>query len=104
VPLNELAAYRDDDAWLRVYVEVDMPVANLPLLVREQLPTAVHIERAHRDVAAPDDGGDREHLGPVELFERFYESSLGRSHAPSPETLRLFRHLLDEESHATAEA
>lgn len=105
VVLNELAAHRDDNAWLRVYVEVDMPVANLPQLVRELLPTAVHIERARRDEGtALSDDGERERLGPVELFERFYAGSLGRGHEATPETLALFRRLLDEESHAAAEA
>ena len=106
VALDELAQYRDivDRAWFRVYVDVDLPVANLPQLVREVLPSAVHVERARKaDEPAPAAEG-RESLGPVELFSKFYAGKLGRGHEPTPETLALFRHLLGEEEHATAEA
>jgi len=107
VALNDLARYKDETegAWARVFVEVDMPVANLAQLVRAELPTAVHVERARKSAAS--EAGEvesRAHLGPVEMFTRFYEGSLGRSHEPSAETLALFRTLLNEEEHETAEA
>jgi exonuclease SbcD len=105
VAINELAQYRRDDAYLRVFVDVDMPVANLAQLVRDQLPTAVHVERTRGSVdtpAARDEQGER--LGPQDLFARFYASKLGRGHEPTAATLGLFRQLLDEESHAAAEA
>jgi len=106
VPLNELALWRDkaDSAWLRVFVDVDLPLANLPQMVRDVLPSAVHVERARRaDEAAPT-AAERVGLGPVELFTRFYTGKLGRGHEPTPESLALFRRLLSEEEHATAEA
>ena len=107
VALNDLARYRDecDGAWARVFVEVDMPVANLAQLVKAELPSAVHVERAHHAVTTdPEAVESRAGLGPVELFSRFYETSLGRGHEPSAETLSLFRTLLNEEEHETADA
>jgi hypothetical protein len=80
-------------------------VANLAQLVRGELPNAVHVERAQK--VRTSEAGEvesRAHLGPVEMFTRFYEGSLGRGHAPSAETLSLFRTLLSEEEHETAEA
>ena len=105
VALNDLARFKDEtaEAWARVFVDVDMPVANLAQLVRAELPNAVHVERARRSVAGEPESIERAHLGPVEMFTRFYESDLGRGHEPSPETLALFRTLLNEEEHATAE-
>jgi hypothetical protein len=38
------------------------------------------------------------------MFGKFYESGLGRGKEATPETLALFRRLLDEETNATAEA
>jgi exonuclease SbcD len=107
VPLNDLARYRDEvgDAWARVYVEVDVPIANLAQLVKAELPSAVHVERAHRAVTAEAGAVEsRAGLGPVEMFSRFYQSSLGREREPTPETLALFRTLLNEEEHETSQA
>ena len=107
VLLNDLARYRDEigDAWARVYVEVDVPVANLAQLVKAELPNAVHVERAHRAVTGePEAVESRAGLGPVEMFSRFYQSSLGREREPAPETLALFRTLLNEEEHETSQA
>ncbi len=103
---NDLARFKDEaaDAWARVFVDVDMPVANLAQLVRAELPTAVHVERAHRATSEEPEAVRRADLGPVEMFSRFYESSLGRSGEPSVETLALFRTLLNEEEHAATEA
>jgi exonuclease SbcD len=105
VLLNDLARHRDEigDAWARIYVEVDVPVANLAQLVKAELPNAVHVERAHRAVSTEAETVEsRAGLGPVEMFSRFYQSSLGRERDPSPETLALFRTLLGEEEHADA--
>jgi exonuclease SbcD len=106
VALNDLARFKDEtaDAWARVFVDVDMPVANLAQLVRAELPNAVHVERAHRAAGGEPESVERAHLGPMEMFSRFYEGSLGRGHEPSTETLALFRSLLNEEEHATSEA
>ena len=106
VALNDLARFKDEtaDAWARVFVDVDMPVANLAHLVRAELPNAVHVERARRTAAGEPESVERAHLGPVEMFSRFYEGRLGRGHEPSSETLALFRSLLNEEEHATSEA
>jgi exonuclease SbcD len=106
VALNELARYRDraERAWFRVYVDLELPVANLPQLVREQLPSAVHVERARKVEDAASVAEAREHLGPVELFSKFYASKNGRGAEPSPETLALFQRLLAEEEHAAPEA
>jgi exonuclease SbcD len=105
VTLPELAQFRDanDDSWFRVYVDLDMPVANLPQLVRNELPSAVHVERARGHVEASEDGDATERLGPVEMFQKFYESNLGRGKTPTDDTLALFRRLLTEEEHASAE-
>ncbi len=103
VSLDDLAQHADrvGDAWLRVYLDVDGPVANLPYVVREALPTAVHVERVRPKVegkppAIPPG------LGPGELFAHFYRHSRGSD--PSPSTTELFRHLLDEDSRAAIDA
>jgi len=104
VALNDLAAYAElypaDKTWLRVYVEVDTPVGNLPALVREVLPNAVHIERVGAG-AARDHGESLAGLGPLQVFDAFYRSDLGRGREPSPETRDLFRRLLEEETSAS---
>jgi DNA repair protein SbcD/Mre11 len=104
VALNELAPFRDlnDTSWFRVYVDLDMPVANLPQMVRAELPSAVHVERARGHVVTQEGAEAVERLGPVEMFQKFYESKLGRERTPSLETLALFRRLLTEEEHAEA--
>jgi hypothetical protein len=91
------------DAWARVFVDVETPMANVAELVKEILPTAVHVERVKRG-AADEPGPTLSGLGPSELFAEFYRSPLGRGHDPAKETLELFRQLLEEESRATAEA
>ncbi len=105
VPLNELAQHRNDNAYLRVFVEVDIPLANLAQIVREQLPTAVHVERSRKaEVAAERLDASGQRLGPEDLFGRFYASTLGQGREPTVETMQLFRKLLEEESHASSEA
>jgi exonuclease SbcD len=106
VLLNDLPRYRAEigDAWARVYVEVDIPVANLAQIVKSELPNAVHVERSHRIVAAGTESVANAGLGPVEIFSRFYASSLGRDREPTGETLGLFRSLLSEEEHETPQA
>jgi hypothetical protein len=84
-------------------VDVDEPIANLPDIVRETLPNAVHVERLRpksNDATAPLVSG----LGPTELFAEFYRSARGRGREPSNDTMALFRDLLEEESRETAEA
>jgi exonuclease SbcD len=105
VGLGELAQFAElnDDSWFRVYVDLDMPVANLPQLVRGELSSAVHVERAHGQIEATSGAESVERLGPVEMFEKFYASKLGREKAPSQETMALFRRLLTEEEHASAD-
>jgi exonuclease SbcD len=105
VTLPELAQFRElnDTSWFRVYVDLDMPVANLPHLVRNELSSAVHVERARSGVDAADGPDVFERLGPVEMFEKFYESNLGRGKPANEETMALFRRLLTEEEHAGAE-
>lgn len=106
VALNDLARFKNETAgaWARVFVDVDMPVANLAQLVRGELPDAVHVERAHKPATSEPESVERSELGPIEMFSRFYESNLGRDHEPSAETLSLFRTLLNEEEHAPTEA
>jgi DNA repair protein SbcD/Mre11 len=106
VNLNDLSRYaeQNDDSWFRVFVDLDTPVANLSQMVRAELSSAVHVERAKgyaEESVAPE---TLDRLGPTEMFTRFYESSLGRDRTPSAETLELFRRLLTEEEHAPAEA
>lgn len=106
VLLTDLAKYadRNDHAWFRVYVDVDMPVPNLPQLVRETLPSAVHVERARSGSDEPSPDADaRRHLGPAELFSRFYESNLGRGRSPAPQTVELFKRLMAEDQTAEHE-
>lgn len=100
VLLTDLAKYaeRNDHAWFRVYVDVDMPVPNLPQLVRETLPNAVHVERVNKGSMEPSpDALERRSLEPFELFTRFYRSSFGRRIEPEAEVLTLFNSLLVEE-------
>jgi exonuclease SbcD len=107
IGLNELAALRDEagDAWLRVFVDLDLPVANLPALVREQLPNAVHVERTRPSAAAVEAAASRpESRAPEEMFAAFYKSSLGRGNEASAGTMTLFRRLLSEEADAAADA
>lgn len=105
VTLPELAQFRDlnDTSWFRVFVDLDMPVANLPQLVRNELSSAVHVERARGHVETADGTEPFERLGPVDLFQKFYASNLGRGNAPSDETMTLFRRLLTEEEFAGGE-
>lgn len=106
VGLNDIAALAAEagDAWLRVFVDVDIPVANLTALVREQLPNAVHIERVTTLAAGQEPPENRAGKSPVDLFADFYATSAGRGKAPPEPTLALFRRLLDEVSHEAAEA
>jgi exonuclease SbcD len=104
--LSDLAKYaeRNDSSWFRVFIDVDMPVPNLPQLVRETLPSAVHVERARGgDIEPSPSAADRERLGPAELFSRFYASNLGRGREPAPQTVELFRRLMAEEQTAEHE-
>lgn len=97
VPLADLSQWqaKNDSAWFRVFVDVQMPVASLAQMVRAVLPAAVHVERTRRSEAAPPQE-ERSGLGPEELFARFYASNLGRGRPPSRETAALFRRLLSE--------
>jgi exonuclease SbcD len=106
IALNDVPSYagKFPDAWLRVFVEVDMPVANLPALVRESLPNAVHIERVRTGAASEDDRPSMAGLGPIEMFATFYRSELGRAREPAKPTLDLFRQLMEEETRASPEA
>jgi exonuclease SbcD len=100
VHLDELRAEADraGDAWLRVFVDVDLPIANLAAMVREALPGAVHIERTRKELRAAEGEISLARLTPEELFRQFYRSDLGRQHEPPAETVALFRQLLDEET------
>jgi exonuclease SbcD len=108
ITLDEILALAAEagDAWLRVFVDVDTPLANLTAVVREQLPNAVHIERvlplgaAQAEAAGPQ-GGSRL---PADLFADFYASSAGRGHTATDATLSLFRALHDEVTSEAAEA
>jgi exonuclease SbcD len=97
------AKYPQEETWLRVFIDVDVPVANLTSLVHAELPHAVTVQRARRDSAATE-RPSTEGLGPEELFLNFYRSDQGRGHEPSPESMTLFRQLLEEESRETAQA
>jgi exonuclease SbcD len=108
VGINDLPAIAAEagDAWLRVFVDVDVPLANLTYFVREHLPNAVHIERA-RPIGQPSledaAGGGMEGRSPIDLFKDFYASSGGRGFAASDATLKLFRELHDEAMHEPAD-
>jgi exonuclease SbcD len=107
VNVNELASYRETmgDAWLRVFVDLDLPVANLPSLVRDTLPNAVHVERTRASTAAVEASqATLEATAPEEMFASFYRTSLGRGSEPTAATTAMFRRLLTEESDATPEA
>jgi exonuclease SbcD len=106
VPLNDLAKYaeRNDASWFRVYVDVEIPVPNLPQMVRETLSSAVRIERTNAGLSsASPDAHERQNMQPAELFSRFYESNLGRGRAPAPQTVELFRRLMAEDQTAEHE-
>jgi DNA repair protein SbcD/Mre11 len=103
VHLADLPSYAEQgaEAWLRVFVELDEPLANLPSVVREQLPNAVHVERIQRATETPVSGPTLTKLGPEELFGAFYRSSLGRGQEPTALTAALFHELLQEEMEGT---
>lgn len=100
VPLGELASYveKAGDGWLRVFVDLDIPVANLPALVRDTLPNAVHVERTRATSAAEPISAEPRSTAPEEMFANFYRSSFGRGSEPKPATMELFRRFLVEES------
>lgn len=106
VALNELPSHveRVGDAWLRVFIDLEMPVANLPAMVREVLPNAVQVIRS-RAAAQPEAAAAPETpLTQEDLFGAFYRSDLGRSMEPSAATMALFRRLLHEEADVAADA
>lgn len=102
VHLSDLPSWTDQvgDAWLRVFVEIEEPIANLPEVVREHLPNAVHVERVKHEAERGNNQPALSTLGPEELFAAFYRSSLGRGREPTQASVRLFRELLEEEMHA----
>ena len=108
VGINDLPgiAAEAGDAWLRIFVDVDVPIANLTYIVHEHLPNAVHIERA-RAVGQPSftdaAAGGLESRSPVELFRDFYASTGGRGFAPKDATVKLFRELHDEATNEPAD-
>jgi exonuclease SbcD len=107
VPLNDLVSHVDrvGDAWLRVFVDLDIPVANLPAMVRDTLPNAVQVTRSLAPGAkAEADEDPARVLSQEELFAAFYRSDLGRRMEPSQATKALFRRLLHEEADAATEA
>ncbi|MGE0688114.1 MAG: exonuclease SbcCD subunit D [Dehalococcoidia bacterium] len=107
INLNELQTYAATvgDAWLRVFVDLDLPVANLPALVRETLPNAVHVERTKPTSGATEEvSGEAKSTAPEDMFAGFYRTSLGRNTEPTTATMTMFRRLLREESDAASEA
>jgi len=105
VALADLPAVRErvGDAWLRVFVDLDMPVANLPAVVREQLPNAVHVERM-RPGKPEEEAAPVQVSTPEEMFAAFYRSDLGHGREASAATLALFRRLLQEAEEESDEA
>jgi exonuclease SbcD len=107
ITLAELAVfaakYPEDETWLRVFVDVDVPVANLTAMVRAELPHAVTVQRVRTD-AGPSERPSTSGLGAEELFRTFYRSDLGRGREAALETMNLFRELLEVEMRATAQA
>jgi hypothetical protein len=65
----------------------------------------VHVERSRKSQAEARAGTLRASgWGRKSCLPGFYASKLGRGHEPAKETSELFRRLLEEESHAAAEA
>jgi exonuclease SbcD len=107
VGLNELAAYAESvgDAWLRVFVDLEKPVANLPAMVREMLPNAVHIEPTKPSSGTTEEAAaEQKSTAPEEMFAAFYRTGLGRNTEPTAATMTMFNRLLREESDASSEA
>jgi exonuclease SbcD len=104
VAVDDLAGYAAEvgDAWLRVFVDVDTPLADLAARVREQLPNAVHVQRVTPGAAGEINSGSLTSAGkpPRELFRGFYESKAGRGQAALEPTMRLFDQLMDEAGNA----
>jgi exonuclease SbcD len=100
VLLSDLAAYaeQNETSWFRVYVDLDIPVPNLPQLVRGTLSSAVRIERvnAGAETAGPS-AHERANLQPAELFSRFYASKSGKGREADDAIISLFNSLLAEE-------
>jgi exonuclease SbcD len=105
IHLNDLPEWAAGvgDAWLRVFVDVDVPLANLAAIVRDQLPNAVSIERVSSGGAEAQSAAALTSAGkhPRDLYEAYYASPEGRGHAPAEGTMRLFDQLLDEASYET---
>jgi hypothetical protein len=107
VSLNDLPEYAATvgGAWLRVFVDLDMPVANLPAMVREILPNAVHVERTKPNSGTTEEiTTEQKSTAPEEMFAGFYRTSLGRNSEPTAATMAMFQRLLREESDASSEA
>ena len=95
-------ALTNDDAYLKVTVELDEYVTNLTDRVRELLPNAVDVTppilpQPARDDPPPD---PRRGLQPDELFARFYRTKRGID-APD-DLIKLFNQLLDKAGRASA--
>lgn len=100
--LDELRALAGSvgDAFLRVFVKVDGPVAGIAEQVREILPNAVDVRRIVPDAPAGDRGQSLLAMGPEELFGTFYMQVRGSP--PGQDVLALFRSLYGEESDAAS--
>jgi len=107
VLLGDLAEYagQNETSWFRVYVELDLPVPNLPQLVRSTLSSAVRIERvnAGAETAGPS-AQERQNLQPAELFSRYYASKAGKGREANAALIGLFNSLLTEEQATEEEA
>jgi exonuclease SbcD len=94
VSLNELPEYAATvgDAWLRVFVDLDLPVANLPAMVREILPNAVHVERTKPNSGIAEEiSTEAKSTAPEDMFAGFYRTTLGRNAEPTAATMTMFR-------------
>lgn len=85
--------------WLRVVLNVDVPVPGLADEVKERLPNAVEVRVVARAAATARPAEPRGHLGPADLFASFYAAKNGAP--PDAALLRLFAEAYDQASHPT---
>ncbi|MGE3961678.1 MAG: exonuclease SbcCD subunit D [Dehalococcoidia bacterium] len=82
------------DAYLRATIRLDRPEPGLAQRVREALPLCVDVRVETRRDAAELPQVELSTLTPTDLYVRYYQQTHGS--VPSPETLAVFREVLEE--------
>lgn len=88
------------DAYLRATIRLDRPEPGLAQRVREALPNCVDVRVETRRDAEEPAPALLSTLTPTDLYVRYYQQAHGS--APSPETLAVFREVLEEATTQTS--